>query len=397
MPPTIAATAAPGDHVELSVVMPCLNEAETLGSCIRKAQTAMAEHGIVGEVIIGDNGSTDGSAEIASRLGARVVNVAARGYGNALMGGIAVARGRYIVMGDADDSYDFREIPRFVAKLREGYDLVQGCRLPTGGGVVMPGAMPFLHRWWGNPMFTWIAHRWFRAPIHDVNCGMRGFTREHYDRLDQRCTGMEFANEMVIRSSLGRARIGEVPITLNPDGRTLHPPHLRTFRDGWRTLRFYLLYSPRWLFLVPGGLLMLLGLAGFALAMPRTVLGRVHLDVHTLLFASLAVIIGYQAVWFAVLTKTFAITEGLLPADPRLLRLFKIVNLETGLIASALAIVAGVVPLVYTFLYWRSTGFGPLPYATTMRWVIPGVTLTAVGVQTLLSSFFMSILGMARR
>jgi glycosyltransferase involved in cell wall biosynthesis len=387
----------PAFDVELSVVMPCLNEAETLERCISKAKRAMDEHGITGEVIVADNGSVDGSQAIAHRLGARVVHVEARGYGSALMGGIAASRGRFVIMGDADDSYDFLEIPKFVTRLREGFDLVQGCRLPAGGGTVAPGAMPVLHRFWGNPMFSWMARRWFRAPIHDIYCGMRGFTRAWYDSLEQRCTGMEFATEMMIRSSLARANIAEVPITLHPDGRTAHPPHLRTFRDGWRTLRFYLMYSPRWLFLLPGALLMMLGIAGYGLAMPRRVINGIHFDVHTLLFGSLAAIIGYQAIWFAVLTKTFAITEGLLPADPRFMRLFKVVDLERGLLGGFAMIVAGVAPLVYAFLYWRSGGYGPLDYPVTLRWVIPGVTLTTLGFQTVLSSFFMSILGLARR
>ena len=232
--------------------MPCLNEADTLAICIEKAQRAMREAGIEGEVIVADNGSTDGSQEIAQRLGARVVPVTEKGYGNALMGGIRAARGKFVIMGDADDSYDFLEIPKFVAKLRDGHDLVQGCRLPSGGGKVMPGAMPTLHRWWGNPMFSWLVQRMFRAPIHDVYCGLRGFTKQLYNRLDLRCTGMEFATEMIIKSSLFEVDIAEVPTTLHPDGRKAHAPHLRTFRDGWRTLRFFLMYSPRWLFLVPG-------------------------------------------------------------------------------------------------------------------------------------------------
>src|SRR6185437_4186619 len=319
-----ASTAA----VELSVVMPCLNEADTIASCIGKAMEALREHQTSGEVVVADNGSTDGSQEIATALGACVIPVAEKGYGSALMGGIAAARGRYVVMGDADDSYDFREIPGFLAKLREGYDLVQGCRLPAGGGRVMPGAMPFLHRWWGNPMFSWLARGWFRAPVQDVYCGLRGFTREHFERLGQRCTGMEFATEMIIKTSLIGARIGEVPITLHVDGRKAHAPHLRTFRDGWRTLRFFMLYSPRWLFLVPGALLLLLGAIGYAIAMPGLRIGRITFDVHTLLFASLSIIAGYQSIVFALLTKVFAISEGLLPADRRLTRLSRLASLE---------------------------------------------------------------------
>ncbi|MEN3331063.1 MAG: hypothetical protein V7641_428 [Blastocatellia bacterium] len=383
--------------VELSIVMPCLNEADTLETCIEKAQRALRSHHIQGEIIIADNGSTDGSPAIAERLGARVIPVEEKGYGNALMGGIAAARGEFIIMGDADDSYDFLEVPRFVEKLREGYDLVQGCRLPLGGGRVMPGAMPFLHRWWGNPMFSWMAKKWFHAPINDVYCGLRGFTRQHYERLAQRCTGMEFATEMIIKSSLYRARITEVPITLHPDGRKAHAPHLKTFRDGWRTLRFFLMYSPRWLFLIPGVLLILLGIIGYGLAMPGLTIKRLTFDAHTLLFASLAILCGYQAIAFAVFTKIFAISEGLMPEDPRLTRFFKIINLEKGLIGGSLALVLGLALLLMAVNQWRLSDFGRLDYSHTMRWVIPGATLTALGFQTVLASFLMSILGMRRR
>jgi glycosyltransferase involved in cell wall biosynthesis len=384
-------------RVEVSIVMPCLNEADTLEACILRAQRALDESGISGEVIVADNGSTDASIAIAEAMAARVVAVAARGYGNALMGGIAASRGQYVIMGDADSSYDFLEIPRIVAALRQGYDLVQGCRLPSGGGTIMPGAMPLLHRWWGNPMFSAMARGWFNAPIHDVYCGLRGFTRQHYDTLDQRCTGMEFATEMIVKSSLRHARIGEVPITLHPDGRKTHAPHLRTFRDGWRTLRFFLMYSPRWLFLIPGACLILLGLAGYALAMPGVTLGRLTFDAHTLLFASVAILCGYQSIVFAIFTKTFAITEGLMPDDPRFNRFFAIVNLERGLLAGTLSLLAGLVLLLGAVNQWRLHDFGRLVYSETMRWVVPGATLTALGFQTILSSFFVSILGMRRR
>ncbi len=383
--------------VEVSIVMPCLNEADTLEACLGKARRALEAHGIRGEVIVADNGSTDRSPEIATGMGARLVRVVAKGYGNALMGGIAAAAGRYVIMGDADDSYDFLETPRFVEKLREGYELVQGCRLPSGGGTLMPGAMPLLHRVLGNPMFSAMARSWFGAPIHDVYCGLRGFTKELYDRLDQRCTGMEFASEMIIKASLRGARIAEVPITLHRDGRQAHAPHLRTFRDGWRTLRFFLMYSPRWLFLAPGALLILLGLLGYAVAMPGVTAMGVTFDAHTLLFASLAIICGYQSLLFAVFTKAFAMTEGLVPPDTRVARFLEIVNLERGLVASIVSMLVGLVLLVGAVNQWRQAGFGHLDYAHTMRWVIPGVTLTALGFQTFLSSFFLSILGMGRR
>ncbi len=383
--------------VEVSIVMPCLNEADTLEVCVGKARRALEAHGIGGEVLVADNGSTDGSQEIATRAGARVVHVEAKGYGNALMGGIAAAAGRFVVMGDADDSYDFLETPRFVDKLRQGFELVQGCRLPSGGGTLMPGAMPFLHRVLGNPMFSAMARSWFHAPIHDVYCGLRGFTKDLYERLDQRCTGMEFATEMIIKASLRGAQIAEVPITLHKDGRRAHAPHLRTFRDGWRTLRFFLMYSPRWLFLAPGLLLILLGLLGYAVAMPGVTAMGVTFDAHTLLFASLSIICGYQSIVFAILTKTFAISEGLVPPDPRVSRFLTLVNLENGLIASSLSMLIGLALLAGAVSQWRETGFGHLDYAHTMRYVIPGVTLTALGFQTFLSSFFLSILGMSRR
>ena len=390
---SIGADGAP----ELSVVIPCLNEADTLETCIRKAQRAMLEHGVVGEIVVADNGSTDGSPEIATQRGARVVNVEAKGYGSALMGGIAAARGRYVIMGDADDSYDFLEIPKFVDKLREGYDVVQGCRLPAGGGRVLPGAMPKLHRWWGNPMFSLIARKWFRTPIHDIYCGLRGFRKTFYDDLNQRCTGMEFATEMIIKASLYHASIAEVLITLHPDGRKSHAPHLKTFRDGWRTLRFFLMYSPRWLFLVPGTMLILFGLVGYALALPGFTVRDITFDAHTLLFSSLAILLGYQSLLFAIFTKTFAISEGLMPEDPRMDRFFQVINLEKGLIISTGALVLGVTLLAIAVSHWWQTGFGHLEYSRTMRWVIPGATLTALGFQTMLSSFFVSILGMHRR
>lgn len=384
-------------HLEVSVVIPCLNEAETLAACVRRAQLAMTQSRIAGEVIVADNGSTDGSDSIAAQLGARVVAVPERGYGSALMGGIAAARGKYIIMGDADLSYDFLEIPNFVERLRQGDELVQGCRLEAGGGKVLPGAMPFLHRRLGNPLFSLMARKWFGAPVRDVYCGLRGFSKDLYIRLGQRCTGMEFATEMIIKASLSGARISEVPIVLHPDGRAAHAPHLKTFRDGWRTLRFFLLFSPRWLFLLPGLALIALGLAGYAVAMPRLRIAGIAFDAHTLLFASLAIICGYQSILFAVFTKIFAIAEGLLPPDRRMTRLFELVNLERGVAAGTVAMFFGLVLLAVAVGQWRARDFGGLDYSQTMRWVVPGVTLTALGFQTILSSFFMSVLGMKRR
>jgi glycosyltransferase involved in cell wall biosynthesis len=385
------------DAIELTVVMPCLNEAETLADCIEKAQLGIQRSGVRGEILVADNGSKDDSVLIAGKLGARVVHVKKRGYGNALRGGIQAASGKWILMGDADPSYDFSETDRFVKKFQEGFELVTGCRLPHGGGKILPGAMPFSHRWLGNPLFSRMARHMFAAPIHDVYCGLRGFTRELYNRLDLQCEGMEFATEMIIKASLHGARIAEIPITLRPDGRRTQAPHLRTIRDGWRTLRFFLVFSPRWLFLAPGFVLALLGLAGYAAALPGLKIGGVTFDAHTLLFSSLAILMGYQSVLFAICAKTFAINEGLLPKDPRVDRFFKVIYLERGLAIGALAFLAGLILLGAAVLQWKSVGFGRLDYAVTMRWVIPGATLTALGFQTILSSFFVSMLGMKHR
>ena len=387
----------PPGEIELSVVMPCLNEGDTLETCIRKAQSAIEEHGIVAEIIVADNGSTDGSPDIAERLGARVVPVAAKGYGSALMGGIAAARGRFIIMGDADDSYDFLEIPRFVEKLREGADLVMGCRLPWGGGRVMPGAMPFTHRWLGNPLFSRLVRLWFGAPIHDVYCGMRGFTRDVYERLDLRCTGMEFATEMVVKASLYRERTAEVPITLHPDGRVAHTPHLKTWRDGWRTLRFFLLCSPRWLYLIPGLLLILGGVAGYVVALPMMRIGGVQFGPHTLLCASLGILCGFQLLMFALFARTFGMVEGILPSDPRLYRLFDVLPLETGLLGAGAGLLVGLGLIGWAVFTWSRQQFGPLDYEVTLRLVIPGSMLVALSIQVAFSSFLVSMLSMRRQ
>jgi glycosyltransferase involved in cell wall biosynthesis len=388
--------ASDPDSPEVSVVIPCLNEAETLAICVQKAQRCFRRHGINGEVVVGDNGSTDGSVEIAQGLGARVVHAAQRGYGAALMSGIEAARGKYIVMGDADDSYDFGDTHRFVAKLRQGYDLVQGCRLPWGGGTILPGAMRTLHRWWGNPMFTQMTRTMYRAPVHDVYCGLRGFSKAWYQQLGLRCTGMEFAIEMIVRTAMLGGRVGELPITLYPDGRKTRGPHLKTFRDGWRTLRFLLLYSPKWLFFVPGIVLMLLGTIGYGLALPGLKVFGATLDAHTLLLASLAMFCGYSSLLFGICTKCFGAREGFLPEDPRLKRLFQFATLERGLAASALSICGGIGLLAAALNHWRLQDFGALDYAYTMRLVIPGAMLVILGMQTSLWSFFVSLLSMSR-
>jgi glycosyltransferase involved in cell wall biosynthesis len=383
------------EPIELSVVIPCLNEAETIGACVATALRTIGEHNISGEVIVADNGSSDGSTEIALEAGASLVRVATRGYGNALMAGIEAARGNFIIMGDADGSYDFNAIPAFLDQLRRGFDLVQGCRLPAGGGTVAPGAMPFLHRHLGNPLFSFLARRWFSSSIHDVYCGLRGFTKSHYQRLEQRCTGMEFATEMIIKSCLFGAQVAEVPIVLHPDGRS-RAPHLRTFRDGWRTLRFFLLCSPRQLFLTPGFVLIAFGLAAYALALPGVSVGGVIFDAHTLLFGTVALLCGYQAIFFGVFAKALAAREGILPEDKRIRRLLDSAYLEIGLVVGAVALVFGIALLLGAVNQWRVAHFGALQYAHTMRWVVPGAALTALGFQTILSAFLLSILGLRR-
>lgn len=383
--------------IELTVVIPCLNEADTIAIVVGKALEGIRNAGVAGEVVVADNGSTDGSQAIAEGLGARVVPVPERGYGAALMGGIEAARGKWVLMGDADDSYDFLEIPRFVEHLRQGYELVQGCRLPSGGGEVKPGAMPFLHRWLGNPGFSLLARLMFGCRANDVHCGMRAFTKEANQRLGQRCTGMEFATEMLIKSSLANQSMAEVPITLHPDGRKSHGPHLRTFRDGWRHLRLYLMFSPRWLYLLPGLLLGLLGLLGYAVAMPRLTVFGATFDLQTLLVASMLLLIGAQLVMFALATRVFAVYSHMLPDDPKLDHFFELFTLERGVLASLGVAALGLLLLLSVVWEWSSLGFGPLEADRTMRIVIPAVTLITLGVQGVFSSFFISMLGMRRR
>jgi glycosyltransferase involved in cell wall biosynthesis len=391
-----AAGADPGQlppQPEVSVVMPCLNEAETLARCIEKALGAFRADGIEGEVVIADNGSTDGSQEIATRLGARVVPVAARGYGNALRGGIAAARGTYVIMGDSDDSYDFSAIEPIVRKLREGHDLVMGNRFRGG---IMPGAMPWKHKWIGNPVLSGLGRLFFRCPIGDFHCGLRGFSKAAYEKLDLQTTGMEFASEMVIKSTLLRQKFAEVPIILYKDGRS-RPPHLRSWRDGWRHLRFMLLFSPRWLFFYPGAFLFLAGVLLTALLWMRPVqIGAVTLDIHSMLVAAFTAVIGYQLVAFALFAKLFAVSEGLHPTT-RLSHLPRGINLEFGVVAGLVTILAGAALVGSAVFDWGATGFGVLDPQTTMREVIPGVALLVFGGQTIFASFFLGILTLRRR
>jgi hypothetical protein len=394
--PASSATSSSPDAtpLEVSVVLPCLNEAETLATCITKARESLARLGTAGEVVVADNGSTDGSQRIAAELGARVIDVPVRGYGAALQAGIEAARGRYVVMADADDSYDLGGLEPFVAKLRDGYDLVMGNRFAGG---IAPGAMPPLHRYLGNPVLTAIGRLFFRSPIRDFHCGMRGLRRDAILGLELRTTGMEFASEMIAKAALGRLRVTEVPTPLAKDGRS-RPPHLRSWRDGWRHLRFLLLYSPRYLFLLPGTLLALLGAAGvIVLSRAPVTIGGVTFDVSTLLFCAAATVLGAQLIFFWTFAEIFAMGEGLVPEDPRLVSAFRYVTLEVGLAVGFAMFAAGFIGAVLAVLAWRAHGFGPLNAVAAMRVAIPSVTLMILGAEGIMGSFFLSVLGLRRR
>ena len=382
------------NDLSLSILMPCLNEAETIELCVTKAHKYLAAHKIKGEVIVADNGSTDGSQELASEGGARVIQIPEKGYGNALLGGIKAARGKYIIMGDADDSYNFSEIKPFVDALNAGSDLVMGNRFIGG---IKPNAMPFLHRYIGNPMLSWLGRLFFKNEIGDFHCGLRGFRKEAILSLDLHTTGMEFASEMIVKASLKKLRITEVPTILYPDGRS-RPPHLRTWSDGWRHLRFLLLYSPRWLFYYPGIALMIFGLAlsVWLLPQPRKV-GSLTLDINTLMYAALFSILGLQAVLFSLLTRVFAISVGLLPQDTDIQRLTKWGSLEKGIVIAFLMMALGLTSSVGALAYWSVNSFGAIDPTFSMRLVIPGTILFAMGFQILLSSFFLSILQTKRK
>ncbi len=380
--------------LELTLLMPCLNEAETLETCIRKAQGFLERSGLSGEVVVADNGSTDGSRELARRLGARVVEVPTRGYGAALHAGSLSARGRFIIMGDSDDSYDFSELDAFVKKLREGYDLVMGNRFQGG---ILPGAMPWKNRYIGNPVLSGLGRLFFRCPVGDFHCGLRGYSREAFRRMDLRTTGMEFASEMVIKATILGMKIHEVPTRLHKDGRS-RPPHLRPWRDGWRHLRFMLLYNPQGVFLYPGlGLMALgLGLALWLLPGPRWV-GGTRLDVHTLMYAATAFLMGFQGVMFFAFTRVLAVAEGLVPGNTMLDRIFSAISLEAGLVAGALLLAAGVGGTAYSLGAWSQTGFGDLEPSRMLRAVIPSVVAVTLGCEVLLSSFFLSMMGLRVR
>ena len=373
--------------------MPCLNEAETIGICVEKATACLANNNIVGEVLVADNGSSDGSQDIARGLGARVVAVSERGYGSALRGGIAAARGRFVIMADADDSYDFTALMPFIEKLRDGYELVMGNRFKGG---IKPGAMPPLHRYLGNPVLTAIGRQFYGSPIGDFHCGLRGFDRAAIMALGLTTSGMEFASEMVVKATLQKLKIAEVPTSLSLDGRS-RPPHLRSWRDGWRHLRFLLLFSPRWIFLYPGILLMAIGLVSllWLLPGPRQI-GTVTFDINTLVFSAAAIICGFQSLAFGVLSKVFAIDAKILPDDPLTRRFNRFFNLEIGLVVGSVLVIGGIAAALYAVGAWGRTSFSELDPVVSMRIVVPSATAMVLGLQIVFSSLFHSILGLTR-
>jgi glycosyltransferase involved in cell wall biosynthesis len=377
------------DPLELSVVIPCLNEAKTIAECIAKARTFLARSGIVGEILVADNGSTDGSQAIAEAMGARVVDVPQRGYGNALIGGIRAARGTYVITGDSDGSHDLGALDAFIEKLRAGYELVIGNRFRGG---IQPGAMSALHRYFGNPILSAVGRIFFHNPCGDFHCGLRGFDRRAILGLDLQTSGMEFASEMVVKATINNIKITEVPTIMLPDGRG-RPPHLRSWRDGWRHLRFMLLFGPRWLFLYPGFALFTAGLFAMAwlLPQPRRV-GGIIVDIHTLFYASIAVVVGFQYILFWVFTKIYGAREGIVAPDPRFKSIVGVCTLEVGLITAGVLLLLGLALGLYAVEWSAAAGFGPIDPTEVMRLVIPSGTSILLAFQTASSSFFISVL-----
>lgn len=384
----------PGPDCELTILMPCLNEAATVAACVQKAKRFLTRRGIEGEVVVADNGSDDSSREIAAAAGARVIPVATRGYGAALIGGIAASRGRFVVMGDADDSYDFESLDLFVDQLRAGAELVMGNRFAGG---IAPGAMPFLHRWLGNPVLSTLGRLMFHVGIRDFHCGLRGFDRRAILSLDLRCHGMEFASEMVLRASLLGLRVCEVPTTLRPDGRG-RPPHLNTWRDGWRHLKLLLLYSPGWLFLGPGALLLVGGNSLQLALLPGPIMvAGLGLDIHTMLFSAGASILGLQLILFAGLARVFGLQQGLLPRSNTAKGFVEMLEVDVGLLVGTLMFLGGIALAILSLFAWNATGFGALDPGLGMRASIPAVTLLVAGVQVMFGSMFVGVLGLGSR
>ncbi|HMA74249.1 MAG TPA: glycosyltransferase family 2 protein [Xanthobacteraceae bacterium] len=391
----LPAEDAAASPLELTILMPCLNEAETISTCVTKAKSFLARAGIAGEVLIADNGSSDGSVALAQRDGARVIAVAERGYGAALRAGVAAARGRFVVMGDADDSYDFSGLDPFIAKLRGGCDLVMGNRFAGG---IAPGAMPFLHRYLGNPVLSFIGRTFFRAKIGDFHCGLRGFRRDAILGLGLRTSGMELASEMVVRAAIVNLTIAEVPTTLAVDGRS-RPPHLRTWHDGWRHLRFLLMFSPRWLFLYPGLALIALGVFGVAMLFPGPLMisPDFGFDDHTFLVSAIAVLVGVQVVAFGIIARHFAAAHELLPRSRSLATLLSVISLERGLLIAAGIVCTGMAGVVWSLWQWALVDFGPLTAPVVMRVLTFALVLIAIGVQQAFTFFLLGVIDMPFR
>jgi glycosyltransferase involved in cell wall biosynthesis len=383
------------EEVELSIIMPCLNEAETLAICIRKATEFIKGNNIKGEVVIGDNGSTDGSQQIAIKEGARVIAIPEKGYGAALMGAIKESRGKYIIMGDSDDSYDFSNLMPFVEKLRNGYDLVMGNRFKGG---IKEGAMPFLHRYLGNPVLSFIGKIFFNIPVNDFHCGLRGFNKQSILSINLMTSGMEFASEMVVKSALFKLKIAEVSTVLSPDGRT-RAPHLRTWRDGWRHLRFLLMFSPRWLFLYPGVFILLISSLLFCrLLISPLHIGRVVLGIHSMVYFMAAITLSFQIVLFYLMSKIYAINQGLVPVKRSFNNIFRYFTLERGLIFGGLLISIGVIMLAWLFIKWQNLNYGPIiDIDQTLKLSFISILSLVIGVQAIFSSFMLSILGIIQK
>jgi glycosyltransferase involved in cell wall biosynthesis len=388
------ALASVQPEIELSIVMPCLNEAETLARCIAKARAFLERTGTIGEIIVADNGSTDGSREIARAHGARVIAIAMRGYGAALFGAMSAARGRYCIMGDSDDSYDFGALDVFLEKLRDGHDLVMGNRFDGG---IAPGAMPWKNRYIGNPVLSGIGRLFFVSPIRDFHCGLRGLSKAAFQRMDLRTTGMEYASEMVIKATLLNMRIAEVPTTLDVDGRSRRP-HLRPYRDGWRHLRFMLLFSPNWLFLYPGLMLMATGLLGGGILLMGPVkIAAVRFSLDTLLYCSAMIGIGFQAILFAILSRSFAIQEQLVPRPRGKTFILDAITLERGLLLGCAILGVGAIAAARAILLWRAAQFGELDVERISRVVIASSLALSLGAEIVFSSFLLSILKLNTR
>lgn len=380
--------------IEVSIVIPCLNESETLGTCIHEALYALESKCISGEVLVVDNGSVDSSKDIARKLGARVVHCEQKGYGHALLKGIEAARGRFVLMGDADGSYDFSELPHFLERLRQGNDLVMGCRFPRLGGKILPGAMPWKHRWLGNPILTGLGKLFFSTPVQDFHCGLRAFRRQAILQLNLRTGGMEFATEMVMKASLSGLKISQLPITLRPDGRG-RSSHLRSWRDGWRHLRFMLLYSPNWLFMYPGLFLTITGLIGFAVLVPEPLTVKsVTFDLNSLLVSSVAILVGFQVLAFGTFIKAYAVNSGLLPGKTYWFKMVKGRAAEWGMAFGLAFILVGLSFLTSAVLDWQAADFGALSYQTSLRKVISATTGIGLGIQIMFYGFALNILGL---